>query len=80
MDLAGFLHGLAARGRAAEAVHADFEEVGGEVLVQIEDVADDGVFCDLFHLSFSFFRRAVREGARTRTVCFDFVYDEQRKL
>ena len=49
MNGAGLLHGLAAAGGAAQAVHADGQEDGGGVGSDIQDITDDGVFGNVDH-------------------------------
>ena len=44
VDHAGFLHGLAAAGRTAQAVHADGLEQGRGLRRKVEHIADDGIF------------------------------------
>ena len=44
VDHAGLLHGLAAAGRAAQAMHADSLEQGRGLRRKVEHIADDGIF------------------------------------
>ncbi len=44
VDHAGLLNGLAAAGRAAQAMHADGLEQGRGLRREVEHVADDGIF------------------------------------
>ena len=44
VDHAGFLHGLAAAGRTAQAMHADSLEQGRGLRRKVEHIADDGIF------------------------------------